>query len=154
MSYECADHQYIGEKPCPTCESVFKNYATLPISSHLPDMVDMYISIRAQRLAAEKEAEGYKETEDELVKTIIAKYREQGLTALGGKLGLVKMTETVEPVAEVWPGIWEFIKQNDAWDLVHKRLTITAVRDRWDAGVEIPGVGRMTKYKLSVSGTK
>jgi hypothetical protein len=121
------------------------------ISSFLPDLIDSYIATRARRLDAEKQAEAIKEQEDELSKTIIAKMREGGMKAMGANLGLIKLQETEEPVAENWPELWKFIKDTDSWDLLHKRVTVTAVRDRWEEGVAVPGVGKITKYKLSVS---
>jgi hypothetical protein len=124
------------------------------ISSHLPDLINNYISIRAQRLALDKEAASLKETEDELHKTIVEKFRAGGITAQGAGMGLLKMSEIVEPIAEDWIQVWGYIKEHDAWELVHKRITVTAVRERWENGIIIPGIGRMTKYKLSVSGTK
>lgn len=121
------------------------------ISSHLPDLVDAYIRARANRLDLEKEAAIEKQTEDDLQNVIIAKMRESGTQAIGAKLGLIKLKETEEPTAENWPEIWNYIKENDAWDLVHKRITVTAVRERWEEGEAVPGVGKITKYKLSVS---
>lgn len=125
---------------------------TLPsISSHLPDLVDAYIIVRDQRLRLDKEAKELKEQEDALNKTIIAKLREQSASAIGGRNGLVKLHEDIEPNVEDWPQTYAFIKANDAWEMLHKRITVTAVKERWEAGEEVPGVGRVTKYKLSVS---
>jgi hypothetical protein len=124
------------------------------ISSHLPDLINNYISIRAQRLVADKEAATLKETEDDIGKLIIEKFRAGNISAQGAGNGLIKMAEVVEPVAEDWPQVWGYIEEHQAWELVHKRITVTAVRERWEAGEEIPGIGRMTKYKLSVSGAK
>lgn len=121
------------------------------ISSFLPDLVNQYISVRAQRLNLEKEAATVEEVEKELSKTIIAKMREGDLKALGASGGLVKLQETEEPVAENWEEIWKYIKEKDAWELLHKRITVTAVRERWEDGEAVPGVGKITKYKLSVS---
>jgi hypothetical protein len=121
------------------------------ISSHLPDLMDAYIRARADRLDLERQAEEIKESEDDLARTIIAKMRESGIKAMGASLGLVKLGETEEPVAENWVEIWQYIKENDAWDLVHKRITVTAVRARWEDGEAVPGVGKITKYKLTVS---
>lgn len=121
------------------------------ISSNLPDLVDAYIVQRQQRLIMAKEVEALEEAEKELYKTIVAKYREAGMTACGGKFGLVKMTESKEPIAEDWAQVWKYIKENDAWELLHKRITVTAVRERWDAGESVPGIGSVPKYSLSVS---
>ena len=126
------------------------------ISSHLPDLINSYISVRAQRLILDKEAARIKELEDELHTTIVTKFREGDITAQGASNGLVKMTTLIEPKvqAEDWPIVWEYIRETGDFSLLHKRITATAVQERWEAGEEIPGVGRMTKYKLSVSGVK
>jgi len=124
------------------------------ISSHLPDLVDSYINIREQRLAADRLVKQLTEAEDDLKRTIIAKFREGGMKALGGQLGLVKMTELDEPKATDWPAVYEYVKENDAFHLLHKRLTTTAVRELWEAGEVVPGVIHETIYKLSVSGVK
>ena len=122
------------------------------ISSQLPDLVNAYISHRTQRLAKEKEVELIKEAEEELKKTIITKFKEQGLKALGADNGIVKMSSTDEPKAENWDEIWNYIKETGEFDLLHKRLTNTAVKARWEDGVLIPGVGKETVYRLTVSG--
>jgi hypothetical protein len=121
------------------------------ISSHLPDLVNQYISIRAQRLELDRQSKVVKEAEDDLQKVIVSKMREGDMKALGAANGLVKLHESEEPVAENWEEIWAFIKANDAWELLHKRITITAVKERWNDGVAVPGVGKSTVYKLTVS---
>ena len=123
------------------------------ISSHLPDLIDAYISIRAQRLQLDKEAAAIKVTEDDLNKVIIAKMREGGMTALGAVNGVVKLKEYAEPDPQDWDQIRDYIVEHDAWELVHKRITTSAVKERWDAGETIPGIGSKTLYKLTVSKT-
>jgi hypothetical protein len=73
------------------------------------------------------------------------------MKALGGKFGLVKLQESIEPISTDWRLTWDFIKEHDAFELLHKRLTVTAVKERWEHGEEVPGVGRVPKYNLSVS---
>jgi hypothetical protein len=121
------------------------------ISSHLPDLVTNYILKRAERLAVEKHVEELAAAEKELFNTVIAKMREQGLEKLGTSAGTVKLGKTEEPVSDFGPAFYQYIKDHDAWELLHKRVTITAVKERWEAGEEIPGVTKVDKYKLSVS---
>jgi hypothetical protein len=124
------------------------------ISSHLPDLVDSYITIREQRLAADRLSAQLTEAETDLKRTIIAKFQDQGVKALGGQLGLVKMTELDEPKAENWELIYDYIERNQAFHLLHKRLTTLAVKELWDDGKTVPGVGHEKIFKLSVSGVK
>jgi hypothetical protein len=64
------------------------------------------------------------------------------------------MSVLKEPVANNWPEIYDYIKEHGAWELLHKRLTSTAVKEHWEAGEELPGIGVTEVYKLSVSKTK
>lgn len=126
----------------------------MTISSHLPDMVDAYIVARSQRLALDKEVTELKEHEELLKDAIISKFKESGTTATGGQMGLVKMTVVTEPVALDWPSIWEHIKETGDFSLLHKRLANLAIKEHWEAGEIIPGVGVQDVYKLSVSKLK
>jgi hypothetical protein len=121
------------------------------ISTHLPDLVDAYIDTRAQRLDQDKIAAQLKETEEELKQIIIAKYRHEGVFALGGTRGLVKMKESQEPTCTDWPALYAYIKANDAWEMLHKRVTVTAIKERWEAGETVSGVIAVPTYSLSVS---
>lgn len=123
------------------------------ISSHLPDVVNAYIAMRAQRLQADKVAASLKEQEELLKEHLIVSFRSQGVSALGGKAGTVKMKITEEPNPENWTQIYEYIKEHDAFELLHKRLGSEAVKELWAEGIEVPGVGKREVAKLSVSGT-
>jgi len=121
------------------------------ISSHLPDLVDNYISVRAQRLALDRQAAEIKEAEDGLYKVIISKMRDEGMTVLGAKNGFVKLKESEEPVPTDWPALYQYIKDTGSFEYLHKRISTLAIKEHWEAGEEIPGIGRTTIYKLSVS---
>jgi hypothetical protein len=122
------------------------------ISSHLPDVINRYISVRSQRLALDKEAASMKEMEESLSKFIVEKYKEQGINVLGASNGSVKMTKYEEPMCNDWPALWEHIAETEQWELLHKRVTVTAVKEHVEAGETIPGIIFVDKYKLSVSG--
>jgi hypothetical protein len=124
------------------------------ISSHLPDLINQYISTRAQRMEKDKEVASFKELEDTLKDAIIAKYKEQGIKQLGAANGVVKMTTSLEPVTHNWPTVWAYIRETGEFELLHKRLASLAIRERWDAGIELPGIDKQELYKLSVSGAK
>jgi hypothetical protein len=121
------------------------------LSSHLPDLVNQYIAIRAQRLVLDKQADDLKAQEDGLKDVIVSKLREGGMKAIGAANGLVKMSETDEPTATDWPAFWAYIRETGNFEMLHKRVTVTAVKEHWEAGETIPGIGKTTVYKLSVS---
>ena len=124
----------------------------IKISSNLPDLVNRYISVRAQRLAIDKEAASLKEHEDELKKLLVSKFREGNMLVVGSTNGTVKMTPGTEPVCNDWPAFYSYIKEHDAWEMLHKRVTITAVKELLDVGETIPGITLVDTFKLTVSG--
>lgn len=125
----------------------------MSISSHLPDLTDAYIKARTERLALDQQVAALKEQETVLKDAIISKMKNEGLSAVGGAAGMVKLKFHDEPTGEDWPTIWEYIKQHDAFDLLHRRLTSEAVKARWEGGETIPGVGKRSIPKLTVSTT-
>lgn len=109
--------------------------------------------IKAKRLEADRLSRELKNQEDQLHAEMCMHCSQQGS---GVDLGdvLIDFTSTLKPVAEDWNAIHEFIKEHDAIDLVHKRLTESAVKLRWDDGIQIPGVGDkiVEKVKVIISG--
>ena len=121
------------------------------ISSHLPDLVDNYISVRAQRLALDRQAAEIKEAEDDLYKVIVSKMRDEGMTVLGAKNGFVKLKSSEEPVPTDWPALYDYIKATGSFEFLHKRIATVAIKEHVEAGEVIPGIGFTTVYKLTVS---
>lgn len=98
-----------------------------------------YLEIKANRLAADKVAASLKSDEDALKADLIAVCnKNQG--------GYDLVTHTIEydtgekPAPEDWTKIREYVVANDAADIMQARLHEGACKERWDDGVEIPGV--------------
>ena len=50
-----------------------------------------------------------------------------------------------------WPQILEYIKETGSVDLLQKRLTESAVKARWTAGVDVPGVLNIPKHVITIT---
>jgi hypothetical protein len=109
-----------------------------------------YDYAKAERLVADRAARDLKTKEDELYAAIVLHCNEHGGAGVDMGDTLVEYMATQEPVGEDWAAIHAYIVANDAMDLVHKRLTVTAVKLRWDDSIEIPGIGRKLVEKIKV----
>lgn len=112
---------------------------------------DLYHDVRELRLAMEKEVADVAAFEKELEEGII---RDLGLSNNTGAAGLrfrVQIVPKREPTVEDWPALHAHIKASGEFDLLQKRVSSTAVKERWEAGVELPGVGAINVKKLSVT---
>jgi|NOAtaT_6_FD_contig_31_5139191_length_750_multi_6_in_0_out_0_1 hypothetical protein len=114
-------------------------------------LTDAFGQKRAERLEADKKANALKEEENMLKERIISALLEAGsATVAGSKFGVNLQTKK-KPVAQDWELIHKYILENEALDLLHRRLTEEAVKVRWEDGLQIPGVSSYTVYDLTVS---
>jgi phosphopantetheinyl transferase (holo-ACP synthase) len=117
----------------------------------VPGLIDKYQETRARRLVKEKEAAAVKELELELQLAILEALKESNTEAIGGTTHLAKRVVKDEPIVEDWEVLQTHIQSTGEFDLLHRRLTATAVKERWDMEVEVPGVGAFPVEKLSLT---
>lgn len=114
-------------------------------------LVDEYASTREQRLALQRQVDKLDEKEKQLKAALIKMLEDSKATAIGGQLMIVTLVPKEKAVAKDWDAIHRYIISNDAWDIMQKRLTETAIKLRWDEGVVVPGVEKFPVNDLSIS---
>ena len=66
---------------------------------------------------------------------------EQGITEAKGVYGKASYDDKVlYPQVDDWPAFHEYIKTNNLFDLLHKRISLTNYRQLVEANVQVPGV--------------
>lgn len=112
--------------------------------------VDAFKAIRDKRLEMQKEVDQLESTERTLRQELVALLQEQGISAVGGKLATVSLVSKTTPTLDDFSAFTDYVRANNAFDLMHRRVSVEAVKARWDAGEHIPGVATITTYDLSV----
>lgn len=120
-------------------------------TKELSELVDNYYRAKEARLKADKEVERLAKVEKNFETTIIEALQSADMKAAGGSLCTLTLQSKIKPVAEDWPQLYDYIKKNDAFDLLHKRLTEGAIKLRWEDGIAVPGVSSFTTYSLTIS---
>lgn len=110
----------------------------------LAELADRLEDIEAGKKAVQRE---YDALEANLLETL-PKSELDGAT---GTKAVVRIARTVVPNAEDWEAIYAYVKKNGAWELLQRRLSATACRERWEAGKTIPGIDQFTKVSLRLS---
>ena len=116
----------------------------------LSALVDAFDVQRKERLAADKVAKALKRDEEEMSQRLIAVMYENEAHFAAGKNVRVKLNVTSKPVANDWQKVYDYMMENDAMDLVQKRLHHSAIDDRIEEGEEIPGIEFVQVNKLSI----
>ena len=113
--------------------------------------IDLLYTLRAERLALSKQETDKKTEEAKLRQHIINALKENSLEGGKGATATVSLTYDIVPSPKDWDAIWDFVESENAHDLVQKRLSATACRERWNSGVEIPGIEKFVNVDLSLT---
>lgn len=74
-----------------------------------------------------------------------------GVKMTKSNIGQVTISESVYPqaTAEMWPQIHDYIRENNAFYLLEKRIAVLAYRELVSLGRQVPGILPFTKRKLT-----
>lgn len=119
------------------------------------DIIGLYIKLRAKKDAIENKAkEDVKDIKaklETLSQWIMAKADQDGVTSFKSKSGTAFVTTVDFANVADWDAVLDFIKTNDAYDMLERRISKTAVRGYIEAHKEVPaGVTYGTKIEVNV----
>lgn len=106
----------------------------------LQQPIDNWGAARIARLAQQKVVDALEVEEKKLKAKVIQAMIDAKQTSTGGQRYGANYSRKEKPTAGDWSKIYKWIAENDAFDLLQKRLTEKAVEARWEDGIEIPGV--------------
>ena len=89
-----------------------------------------------------------KEILSALERDILQRMQKEGLETSGGKLAKITIQDKTFPDVFDWDKFYKYIKKNDAWDMLQKRVSSVAYKARLDDKVKVPGVKKFTKHSL------
>ena len=114
------------------------------IPEKLGEAIDLYKSVRDERIEMtrrmEDELAKIKQFEAELQQSILAKLHANGITGSRGECAQVSITTKTTPRVDDWESLFHFIQSTGNFELVQKRIGVTAWRERFDSGEAVPGV--------------
>lgn len=114
------------------------------------ECIDKLFALRKDRLKIEKAAEAVKEKETELEKHIIATFNKTDLEGARGKVAVAGISQTTVPTVKDWTKLCKYIAKEEAFDLLQKRVSTGAYRERLEQKVVVPGVESFIVTKLSL----
>lgn len=113
-------------------------------------LYEQYYTLREQRLVLQRQADALEQKEKDILYEITKDWDQPEYTGQEGAFHLKGVGKDVPNVVD-WVATLTFIKQTGQIDLLQKRLTESAVKARWDSGVDIPGVIPVRKYTVTIT---
>lgn len=125
-------------------------------SINLAQVVQAYNAIRdartVRRHAYEKEDLLLEEDQNKLKVVMLQILAAQGAKSIATDSGTIIRSEKIKPSAADWGAIWDWMKENNAPDLVERRLKTTFIREYMEehGGQIPPGINVHREYEVTV----
>lgn len=112
---------------------------------------DRLYELRQKRLEEQKKVDLIEAEEKALKEHIIQNLPKSEASGVAGKLARVTVVTKEIPQVEDWDAFYKYVKKTGNFDLLQRRLTDAAVKERWEAGKEIPGVKHFQVVSVSIN---
>jgi len=118
-------------------------------------VIKKYMRLREKKAAIEatvkEELDKVKGDMGKLEAWLMAKLDADGLTSFKTEFGTAFLTTTDFANVEDWDAVLRFIREEDAFDMLEKRVSKTAVRGYIEANKEVPpGIKYGTKLDINI----
>ena len=119
---------------------------------NISQLIDEIVKVKADREKLNTDASELTKTLAALEKDLMEAMAAAGTLKAASDAGhSCKMEKKSYPAIKDWNAFYEYVSQTGSYDLLHKRLSNTAFRDRWAAGEEIPGTSSSEIWEVSVT---
>lgn len=103
------------------------------------------------RLTAQKAVDALQAKESAIKEHLINNLPKSDASGVAGKLARVTIVTKVIAQVKDWDVFFKYVKKTGAFDLMQRRLTDTAIKERWDNGKEVPGVEPFNAVTVSIN---
>jgi hypothetical protein len=115
------------------------------------EVIDSLYEQRTLRLDLERQVADMKKTENELKQQIISRLDELQLASGRGAGATATITHKTTANVTDWPALYQYIKDNNMFELLHRRLTTTLWAAIEDTGEHVPGTEPFVVVDLSLT---
>lgn len=112
---------------------------------------DVLYACEKMRLDLQKRVEKLKKLESELDQYFIDTLPVSQASGIAGQVARVQIKPNPKPIVEDWDKFYAYVKKNNAFDLLQRRVSESAVEERWADKKQVPGVGIFHTKKVSVT---
>lgn len=116
--------------------------------------IDALFKLRQKSDAAEAKAKAAKKVLTDAMDALLEKFDKNDLNGARGKLASVSVVKTENFNIVDQDTFGKYVLKNKALDLLQRRVSVTAVRERMEAGKKVPGLETFTKVSLRLNSAR
>ena len=117
---------------------------------NIKDLIDQYVETKNKQEGLSEEVKTCTKKLAELEKDIMELMSQAGISQAASDKASCTMKMAKHPAIEDWNQFYAYVAQTGQFELLHKRLSSLAFRERWEAGGVIPGTSASEVWELSV----
>ena len=111
---------------------------------------DRLYEIRQKRLAMQKEVDEI-EAEEKALKEHIINNLPKSDSGAAGKVARVSVVTKDVPQVKDWDAFYKYVSRTKSFDLLQRRLSDAAIKERWENKKQVPGVEAFTVVSVSLN---
>lgn len=112
---------------------------------------DKLYELKQKRLDMQKAVDVVEAEEKALKEHIINNLPKSEASGVAGKVARVTVVTKEIPQVKDWEAFYKYVKKTGQFDLLQRRLTDAAIKERWENGKEIPGVEHFNATAISLN---
>lgn len=122
-----------------------------PMPKSLGACADEYHEVRELRLAMQKEVDAVAARERELMHHLLENLSASSDTGVAGQRYRAQIRTSEAYTVVDYDDLYDYIAENDRFDLLAKKISTTAVKEMYGKGVRVPGTQPIQVKKVSVT---
>jgi hypothetical protein len=121
------------------------------IPKRVGDVADLLYKTRAERLAKKKEMEDLQAQETALKNYLIDTLPKSEASGVAGKAARVQILVKQRVGVSDWDKFYAYIKKSGSFDLLQRRPSEAAIKERWEGQKVVPGVEAEPYVDVSIT---
>jgi len=117
---------------------------------NINDLINMYVETKALKESLNEQVKECNETMAKIQADIMEQMANAGITKAASDKASCTMREVTHPAIEDWDAFYKHVAATGQFELLHKRLSSAAFKERWEAGEVVPGTSSTKLWELSV----
>ena len=120
------------------------------MAKKIDQMIDDMFLLREQKRGLEAQVKEVGAKITDLQQQLLVRFNEVGTDYARGSMASASVTESIVPQIDDWGQVAEWVMDNDALYLLHRRVSSGPWKELRDAGTEVPGIEPYTKVAISL----
>jgi len=117
---------------------------------NIKDLIDDFVATKNEREALSATIKEKTEKLGRLEGDLMKLMSEAGISQAASDKASCTMKLTQHPAIKDWQAFYGYVASTGQFELLHKRLSSAAFRERWEAGEVIPGTEASDLWEITV----